>query len=540
VLLLSVSVSASGCSETAPAPPVFDPTIDPNSNGGICLPVNCTDDTECKDCSGGRKVCLVAEKRCIACGPQAGGKTCPAGQTCSAFGDCVGGAVKCPTDVQGAPTGTCASDADCAACSPKFRVCDTGSKKCVGCTATSKKMCQTTDICVQNTCAAACPQACGRDSDCGACGAPGQEAHACFRGECAQCNAAVTCPAGQACDDHGKCAPSCGNPKTGGADLPGSCAADSDCAACTNGTTTCKKALVGSGTCAAAAAGCSDLGKGTLTLPSPFNKVTNTCSSDNDCSGVSADINAGELLRKITGISSIKDGTFRYPMNRCAPIKITGSDLNCGVCVPCKQDADCSDIDIAEVTGSVLGPLGSIAARILLDKVFGPGEKKIHMYCANVFQDYGACVPCSNILSACGSKGMGGPLATDCKHGVCTPGEALAPTCDKGCAGKVCAEDEYCCSGGWDQTCADRVERLCDPTNTCADKDSCEFKVAGWYCSELKTSGSYHCDGQGGGAADDSKQCTSVEYCRRAIKDAVKSRALLGSDGRPQCFNSPQ
>jgi hypothetical protein len=287
------------------------------------------------------------------------------------------------------------------------------------------------------------------------------------------------------------------------------------------------------------AAGCSDLGNGTVTLPAPFSRVTQTCSNDNDCSGVSADINVGEMLRKLTGINSIKDGAFKYKMNRCASVKLI-SDIDCGVCVPCKDDNDCDAIDIAQVTGDILGPIGSIAARILLDQVFGPGEKKINMYCTNVFGQYGACVPCSNPLSACGKGKIENPNATTCPHGVCKPGDALATTCDSGCAGKVCADDPYCCSDAWDRTCVERVERLCDPERTCADQDSCEFKKAGWYCSEKEKFGSYRCEGAGETSIAEGFQCQPNQFCHRMQKDAIKTTAKLAASGKPQCFSSAQ
>jgi hypothetical protein len=254
--------------------------------------------------------------------------------------------------------------------------------------------------------------------------------------------------------------------------------------------------------------------------------------------GVSADINVGEILRNVTGIGGIKDGKFKYPMKRCAAYPLT-SGISCGVCMPCQDDNDCDAIDIAQVTGDIFGPLGSIVARILLDQVFGPGDKKINMYCSKLVGNYGACIPCSNVLSACGKGKEQGPPATDCKHSVCAAGEALAKSCQGGCAEKVCNEDPYCCTDRWDRTCIQRVERICDPQITCVGEDSCSAKKPDqWYCADSQPFASFRCDANGD--KETSRQCPAGQFCHRMIKDAQKSPAVLGTNGEPKCFPARQ
>lgn len=538
VAVVGIALGGQGCSSDDPPALKDGGTVDPNGNNTICLAVNCDTDRDCADCAEGKTVCYQKEHRCVACGPQGGGRNCPSGQYCTQYGDCVGNGVNCPADTTGTPTGSCTSDNDCAACDPKHRACDTKTSKCVGCTQANKKMCQSTDFCAADgNCKAQCPSECKVDADCGQCGAPGSEAHACFRGECTQCNAQVSCPGGSQCDDHGKCMPSCGDSALDRPDIPGACTKDANCQACTAGTTTCKLPLVGgTGTCAVPAAGCSDLGNGAIKLPAPFDRATNTCSKDGDCAGVSADINVGALLGKLTGIKSIKNGSLKYGMNVCATVKITGTDANCGVCVPCKKDTDCQDIDIQQVAGDILGPIGSIGARILLDQIFGPNDHKIHMYCAKVLGEYGACVPCSNLLSRC-AQGEGTPVTT-CDHDVCAEGAALAPvaTCQNGCAAKVCAEDSFCCTNKWDQTCINRVERLCNPERTCATGDVCRYKSDGYYCSGLQAFSAYKCTG---GSIAGSAFCPNNQFCHREAPNGQKSKALMQTATMLQCFTTP-
>jgi hypothetical protein len=530
---------AGGCGSDDPPPNGSSSGgVDPTGNNTICLRVNCDTDRDCADCEEGKTVCAQKEHRCVACGPLGGNKKCPNGQFCTDYGDCVSnGTPACTTDVNGNASVTCNADADCAACDPKHRACNTATKKCVGCTKDNSRMCQSTDACVDDKCQAKCPSSCTTDAECGQCGAKGEERNACNRGQCAQCSETIKCPLGSQCDDKGTCVPSCGDSALDRPDLPGACAKDEDCASCTGGTTSCKLPIAGgTGTCAVPANGCSDLGKGVVKLPAPFDRATNTCSNDGDCAGVSADINVGAMLRKVTGIGSIKDASLKYGMNVCATVKVTGTDANCGVCLPCKQDTDCQDIDIQQVAGQALGPLGSIGVRILLDQIFGPNDHKIHMYCSKVIGEFGACLPCGNILSRCAQTQN--PPTSTCDHTVCQSGGPLAPTpaCESGCPARVCAADPYCCSDKWDQTCINRVERLCDPQKTCAPPDSCRFKNDGWYCGDQQKFAAFKCKG---GQIEAGYQCANTQFCRRQAPQGQKSPAILTAQGVPQCFNTP-
>jgi hypothetical protein len=512
-----------------------------NGDGGpdaICLLNNCATDAECADCGSGRTSCSQTQHRCLACGPEAGGKTCAAGQYCTEFGECVANGTTCPVDGSGAPTiTTCKGNADCGACSPKFRICDVASGKCTGCSADDTTYCQATDYCAPDkTCKPKCPATCTIDGDCGQCGTGTGEAHACNRHVCSKCSPTKACAGGLTCDTtKGNCSPTCG--------LPGQkdkCTSDGNCGTCA-ATTKCDLPVNGGlGDCAVPAAGCSDLGKFAV-LPAPFSSVTNLCSNDSDCRTIDADYNAGKELRDLTGLSLIKDANIKYPMHACASVHVLGK--SCGLCVPCKVDADCTPIDVAGFAGDAFGPLGAKATSILLDKAFGPNDKKIHMYCQNVAGDYGVCVPCANFLSSCADGGEIPPGA-QCNHDECTTGERLGPTCTE-CTAAVCAKDAYCCASGWDDLCKREVEDFCT-TKTC-EPDKCIYREAGWYCFTDATQGGYRCEG--GQTIAEGRQCAAGQYCHKE-GPGVKDHAVLcpndttpgcgvGTTGKPECFATP-
>ncbi len=459
----------------------------------ICLLNDCDLDRDCKDCTGARNICNQKEHRCIACGPNAAGAQCGQGQYCTQYGDCVANGVTCPVDGSGNPTLACKTGADCGACDPKHQVCANG--KCSGCTPDDVTNCQSTDICNdQGACVPACPSACVTDGDCSSCNTKGKApATACNKHQCSQCSATKACAGGSACDlDHGTCSPTCG---TNGRQAVGDadCQADADCKGCKTTTSCAKPINGGTGKCVVPATGCSDLGKGVAVLPAPFNTVTNLCSGDPDCKNISAKLNVGGILRDITGISGIKDANIDYSMHACADVTIKGlggsgdggsGGISCGVCVPCKVDTDCTDIDIDKVAGDAFGPLGSIAAAILLDKVFGPSDHKIHMYCDQVAGAYGVCLPCSNVLSACGNGKNTTPTSGKCEHNACDKGTPLDPTCDTS-AKDVCSHDSYCCTDTWDDLCVIEVDQYAKQQACTAI--SCAYKDDGTYCTPAGT-----------------------------------------------------
>jgi len=541
-LVALLLVLAPGCGSDDEVDP-FGSSGRPGSSGEkICLLNNCATDDECADCTDGRTVCDQEAKRCVACGPKANGKNCRAGTYCTKYGSCVPQSVTCPEDESGAPTGSCRSNSDCGACGPQYRVCVGG--KCAGCTPENKTNCQSTDTCRDNRCVPKCPATCSADADCGECGVPGKEVHACNKHVCAQCSRTLPCPDGETCDlARGVCRKPCGLYGPAGKTT---CTEDANCGGCT-GTTECKEPVNGGqGTCVLPANGCSDLGKGAAVLPDPFSRVTNTCSDDRDCSNVSADVNIGKILRDATGLGLIKDSSFSYPMNACASVEVR--DVNCGICVPCRQDSDCVDIDIPKVAGGMFGPLGSKGASLLLDKAFGPNDKKIHMYCQNIAGEYGACLPCPNMLARCGDSRSGDlPTTGDCSHDICTTGGPLGVQCDP-CIAAVCLKDSYCCTREWDDQCKTNVDLFC-PSKSC-EADNCAFRAAGWYCKSDKTLGGYQCSGQiGEEQIAAGWQCASNQECRTngsgpkapailcTTERAGDPECPIGSLNKPRCFN---
>jgi hypothetical protein len=536
-------VLATGCGNRGDPPPLGSGSGAP-AGQSICLAMNCKSDSECGGCEAGKVVCAVAESRCVACGPISGGRTCAAGTQCTEHGDCVpDGTPTCQVS-NGLANVICASDAQCAGCDPKHRVCNTASKQCVACTATSKGLCQSTDTCSpSNTCTPKCPTSCSDDADCSVCDAPkgasaGASAHACLRGKCAQCNDKLGCPEGKRCDDHGICLSTCGTSSLSRPDLPGKCKTDAQCAGCSTGNTTCKLPIGSDyGDCAFPAPGCAALAsRGLVKLPSPFDRATATCDSDTACANVSADIDIGAIL----GFSS---ASIQYPMKRCAPLNLAAGPINasCGVCVPCTTDTDCAPLDLLGIAGKALGPLGAIGAALLLDQVFGPSDKKINMYCAKLLGDFGACIPCGDLLHPCGNNVLK-PSTTTCTHGPCVLGVALssASSCGKGCTAKVCKQSPACCAqdGEWTQECVNLADGLCHDSIDCHHADCTNKDADGWYCNADASEG-YQC--AQGKRTDGYRQCPGAprEYCRRKDPNDQKSQAVLTPDGtQSECFST--
>lgn len=439
---------------------VDDTGTDTGTEDEICLLLNCDEAFHCAGCDDGRTVCDVDENACVACDPTTGVGNCTDDQECTEFGYCVPIGQECPTR-DGTPTVDCAADQDCGACDSRHQVCDDGA--CVACDADDEQWCQSTQHCEQGECIDDCPVSCSNDAECGQCETGGGiESHACFAHRCAQCNDDVPCPSGELCNDQGQCAVPCGIP----GQVAGTCTESADCAGCPSGSDTCNAPVSGGhGTCGATAAGCSDLGQGVIVLPDPYGEVTDLCSDDDDCGRVGVDYNVGELLRDITGVDAIDDAIISYPMAACAEASVDAGDghtIACGVCVPCRQDNDCADIDVDQVANEAFGPLGALATALLLDGLFGPNDHTIDMYCNPLTAEYGVCQPCPAIGLDCTAEppAPDDPPVADCSHDVCAEGGPLTPACGT-CAASVCQFDAFCCSTEWDALCIGHVQDQC-------------------------------------------------------------------------------
>lgn len=456
---------------------VEDTEVDPSdsdsdSASDICLLQNCEDDLECAGCTEGRTMCYAPDKRCVACDPESG-EGCEEGLRCTEFGDCVDADLECPTDEEGVPTFECNDDPDCAACDPDHQVCAAG--QCVQCRGDALDACQSTEACIGNVCVSKCPESCTTNEECSDCGTKNAPATACHNHTCAECSNSsstpVACPNGEFCTDEGACAPLCGIP----GQSPGVCESDDDCAGCRADNTNCIIPInADRGTCGPVASGCSDLGEGVAVLPEPYDQITNLCSDDPDCEGIGIQYNVGELLRDLTGIDEIDDANIFYPMAACADITVGvgNTSISCGVCVPCEENDDCNDIDIDQVAGDAFGPLGPIAAALLLDTLFGDNEHMIFMSCQPIAAGYGVCVPCPNLLNDCTDSGGSG--GGSCDHDVNTEGGPLDPSCGT-CAAAVCEQDGFCCNTAWDEQCVNSVDIHCTDG---ACHDQCEVGEA--------------------------------------------------------------
>jgi hypothetical protein len=510
-------------------------TPDPGPQVGICLLNNCADNAHCAGCTQDRLTCLVEQNRCVACNPvtQVG---CTAPLVCSPAGVCAEAELICTTDpATGVPTIECTKNADCLACSPANQVCDTTTKKCQACTEFNTSHCLANQWCKAGACSDKCPKACFEDNDCARCGSGESAAKACFAHQCAECSDTYPCPAGQICSK-GTCVPPCGLPD---ASKAGACQLDEDCAWCGGNTGDpaaadaweCKFPINGAtyGQCSVAAAGCADIGSAAV-LPAPYDQVTNLCSDDSNCDGIGVEYNIGALIKKLVGGDKIdlgfaevpiSDANVSYGMNACAAINIT-DNISCGLCVPCRIDADCAPIAVDGLVGDLFAEstLAQIAGAFLLDFLFGDNEKKdLNFFCQSIAGGYGACIPCGNPLSPCGTVDPG-PGTGTCDHQVCETGTALNPDCGT-CADAVCAADTFCCTTEWDATCVANVDKYC--TTTCSGTTSCDHGP----CAE-------------GGALDPScSPCTAAvcdddPYCCSSAGSWDTSCAALAA-GKTEC-----
>ncbi|MBW2526204.1 MAG: hypothetical protein JRI23_18635 [Deltaproteobacteria bacterium] len=402
------SVLASACVvEEGGGPDGEEPGSQGQQASGICLLNTCATDDECSGCAEGRNTCLVAESRCVGCDPNTGAG-CEPGMTCSSWGICAPDGQTCEVDALGEPIFQCFQDSDCLACSPMQQVCG-AEGKCTACTETNVSHCSQAEECVAGKCSYKCPATCTDHADCASCGTPGNEAHLCADGVCAQCSDTVPCADGLHCKS-GTCVEGCG------LDLPtaGQCGTAKDCQYCGdgNGQWSCAQGPGDPLGLCTPGAGCTDLGTSFAVLPPPYDEVTQTCSSDANCIGIDIDYNVGQLIREKLGIEAIdigfaqleiQDAYVSYGMSECASIEI-GGGASCGVCVPCTRNEDCEPIHVDPLLWQLFSddPLAGLAGSLLIDMMFGAEvNHALHFFCQPVAAGYGACAPCGNPFSPC-------------------------------------------------------------------------------------------------------------------------------------------
>jgi hypothetical protein len=511
-LMVPYTLMLAACGDDAPPNVGGQATVTSSSstssgNSGICLLNNCSEDEHCDACPDSRTICLKAENRCVACDPNTPDQGCPDGEVCSPFGICAPKDLTCPTDNDGVPTVTCVKNADCKACSPQNQICNDG--KCQACSDTNTQHCTQNQVCKDGRCSDKCPSVCTVDNDCQLCG----DSKACFNHKCAECSDTYPCATGLECVE-GVCTPPCGI----AGQAPGSCEAVEDCGFCgasgkcatdaecqaINPDYTCDsksklclpktpwncKTPVNDtrGTCVPPAAGCEDLGKNVVVLPPPYDKYTQTCSTDQNCVDSKAGIqyNVGKLVRDLAKTDKIKVGSYEiaigdanvdYAMPKCAFLEV--ADKKCGICVPCTVDSDCGSIKVQPLMQQIFSndPLATLASFLLLDLIWGKdNEPALHFWCQPVAAGYGACIPCGDPTKPCGTTNNN-PGTGNCDHDVCTEGTALKADCGS-CAAKVCAADSFCCdgtNGKWDSLCVNKANSLCG--NICMGGNPCEHDV---------------------------------------------------------------
>ncbi|MBM4370619.1 MAG: hypothetical protein FJ098_03150 [Deltaproteobacteria bacterium] len=508
----------------------------------VCLLNNCSSDAHCTSCPDDKHTCLLAENRCVACDPNTG-EGCEEGMVCTSWGVCAEPQLTCPTDANGVPTVVCNQNADCGACSPLYQVCNTQTHKCQACTGTNTSHCLQSQYCKNGQCTDKCPKACNLDNDCMFCGTEENPAHACNAHKCAECSPTWPCAAGMICLSSGVCYPPCGLPGP----EEGTCLTDEDCNYCgdpkTPGVFVCKKPVNdpdGHGVCIPPAEGCEDLGAGVAVLPPPWSDYTQLCSNDGNCANVSIDLNVGALIKDALGMESLDvgiatlevgDPVVSYAMHECAEIQLT-DNIDCGVCVPCKEDMDCAPIDVDPLILDLFpdDPLATIAAAILVDLLWGDAEDhNLNFYCLPIALGYGICSPCTNPLLPCGQTGPGPggecpPEYNGTGEGACTPYTVpLAPACSA-CVAAVCANDAYCCETAWDSVCVGEVDQFC--TTPCGGASNC--------AADICTNAALPAQSPGCGPCVEAV-CAADPFCCNGQSGAWDQYCVDGAADNPAC-----
>jgi hypothetical protein len=210
---------------------------------------------------------------------------------------------------------------------------------------------------------------------------------------------------------------------------------------------TCNNVPIGGGygKCGPPAPGCSQLGAG-IVLPAPFDMVTQTCSTDQDCSMIATNLNVGAILRDITGFSEIHDATLSYPEHVCASVSIeTGQ-------APGTNGNSCHDE--CTVGGALGAQCGACAIAVCTGDPF---------CCTDTWDQ--TCVDevpdaCQKACDTCSQSGMGG-------HDRCTVGGPLMASCSP-CVASLCQAVPDCCMTQWTQNCIDQIPAYCSPVYLCS------------------------------------------------------------------------
>jgi hypothetical protein len=138
--------------------------------------------------------------------------------------------------------------------------------------------------------------------------------------------------------------------------------------------------------------------------------------------------------------------------------KTCGDDGCGGSCGTCPSGQTCGPNGTCQGNTTCSHPLCSTGTK--LTSTCDPCAGKIcaqDSYCCNTLWD-SICV--GEVTSICGqSCGTGG----NCAHPICSTGAKLKKSCDP-CATKICNADPYCCSTQWDSICVSEVSSVCGQT----------------------------------------------------------------------------
>ena len=148
------------------------------------------------------------------------------------------------------------------------------------------------------------------------------------------------------------------------------------------------------------------------------------------------------------------NGTCQASCTPSCSGKQCGSDGCGGTCGTCAAGTTCNGSGQCVGSGGCSHPICSTGSKLTssCDVCAGKICAK-DSYCCNTAWD-SLCV--REVASICGQSCSAG----GCAHSVCSTGAKLTTSCDV-CAGKICAQDSFCCNVGWDSQCVSEVSSIC-------------------------------------------------------------------------------
>lgn len=217
-------------------------------------------------------------------------------------------------------------------------------------------------------------------------------------------------------------------------------------------------------------------------------KCVDLAASNDNCGGCG--VQCGNAALCMAGQCAACPAGFSVCSGKCA--NLVGDAKNCGQCAnACPLPQVCAAGLCATACPIGLSKCGTSCIDTLTDPnncggcaiactgnqtcVSGvccnTGDVLCNGKCTDTQTDPSHCGMCNQ---KCAGKCAGGQCCTtpptgNCSHALCDQGANLAFDCDAdGCVKKICAQDDYCCTVGWDSICVGEVDTYCGPKYSCS------------------------------------------------------------------------